>query len=108
MRRPLLQAVPQALLSWLRRGLLAARQRPWLILVGVLTVVPGLAALAAGLFVAVLFLIRVLWAWTVPDLFPGAVREGLVAHTISWLTALKVLLVALFLSALIAAGRERR
>ena len=37
-----------------------------------------------------LFLIKVLWAWTIPDLFPGAVEQGLVARDISWFTALKV------------------
>jgi len=35
---------------------------------------------------------RTLWAWTVPDLFPGAVQQGLVAGSISWFTALKVAL----------------
>jgi hypothetical protein len=33
---------------------------------------------------------KVLWAWTIPDLFPGAVEQGLVASDISWFTALKL------------------
>ena len=54
------------------------------------------AAIAAGItvtiimFVVGLFLIKLLWAWTVPDLFPGAVQQGLVAKSISWLAAAKV------------------
>ncbi|MFV9629516.1 MAG: hypothetical protein ACNYWM_00320 [Methanosarcinales archaeon] len=43
----------------------------------------------------VLLLLKLLWAWTVPDIFPGAVEQGLVAETISWYTALKL---ALFMS----------
>ncbi len=56
-------------------------------------------------FVAFLFLIKFLWAWTVPDLFPGAVEQGLVAGTISWLTAIKL---AIFIAVLsgIAGGRH--
>jgi hypothetical protein len=38
----------------------------------------------------VLLLLKLLWAWTIPDIFPGAVEEGLVAETISWYTALKL------------------
>lgn len=38
----------------------------------------------------VLLLLKLLWAWTIPDIFPGAVKEGLVAETISWYTALKI------------------
>ena len=54
------------------------------------------AAVVAGItvmcimFVVGLFLIKILWAWTVPDLFPGAVQQGLVAKSISWLTAAKL------------------
>jgi len=40
----------------------------------------------------VLLLLKVMWAWTVPDLFPGAVKLGLVAREISWMAALKVAL----------------
>jgi hypothetical protein len=61
------------------------------------------AAVVAGItvmcimFVVGLFLIKILWAWTVPDLFPGAVQQGLVAKSISWLTAGKL---ALFIAIL--------
>ena len=56
-------------------------------------------------FVVVLFLIKALWAWTVPDLFPGAVEQGLVAGSISWLTAGKVALFIAILSG-IAGGHH--
>jgi len=62
------------------------------------------AAVAAGLtvaciaFVVMLLLIKGLWAWTVPDLFPGAVEQGLVARTISWWTAVKVAIFVAILS----------
>ena len=38
------------------------------------------------------FVIKLLWAWTVPDLFPAAVEKGLVAAEISWLTSFKLAL----------------
>jgi hypothetical protein len=48
-------------------------------------------------FVILLLLIKLLWAWTIPDLFPGAVEQGLVAATISWATAGKIaILMAVF------------
>ena len=54
-------------------------------LFAVLTLGVGIVALA-------FFLIKLLWAWTIPDLFPGAVKEGLVAAEISWLTSFKLAL----------------
>ena len=49
----------------------------------------------AFLFVLVVLLIpfiliKLLWAWTIPDLFPGAVEQGLVADSISWFTSFKI------------------
>ena len=49
-------------------------------------------------FVVVLLLIKILWTWTIPDLFPGAVEQGLVAQSISWLTAAKVAILIAVLS----------
>ena len=50
------------------------------------------AVLTLGLGIVALcfLLIKLLWAWTIPDLFPGAVKEGLVASEISWLTSFKL------------------
>ena len=57
----------------------------WLI-----AIVPGILAIIGLVFLVFLLLIKVLWAWTIPDLFPGAVEQGLVASDISWFTAPKL------------------
>jgi hypothetical protein len=59
--------------------------------------VASLVMLVSIVFAVGLLLIKALWAWTVPDLFPGAVQQGLVAGEISWGTAAKG---ALFLAVL--------
>ena len=51
-------------------------------------------------FVAAVLLVKALWAWTVPDLFPGAVQQGLVAGSVSWPTAVKIAIFAAVLSGL--------
>jgi len=33
---------------------------------------------------------KFVWAWVVPDLFPGAVSQGLISANLSWLAALKL------------------
>jgi hypothetical protein len=58
---------------------------------------PGCLVFAIGAFVLGLLLVKVLWGWTIPDLFPGAVEKGLIARSISWFTALKV---AIFIAVL--------
>jgi hypothetical protein len=58
------------------------------------------AIVACMAFVVVLFLIKALWAWTIPDLFPGAVAQGLVAGTVSWFTAAKIAIFAAVLAAI--------
>ena len=63
-------------------------------------------ALVAGLFILALFLIKVVWAWTVPDLFPGAVEQGLIAGSLSWFTAFKLAIFVALLGGL--AGARRR
>ena len=62
------------------------------------------AAVACVAFVVVLLLLKALWAWTIPDLFPGAVEQGLVAGTISWVTAVKL---ALFIAILTGLSGSR-
>ena len=73
-----------------------------------LPLLPGLLALAAVAFVVALLLVRVLWAWTIPDLFPGAVEKGLVAGTISWYTALKVAVFAAVVAGLAGARGHKK
>ena len=75
----------------------------WLIIPGALA---GIAAVVVGVFVVVLLLVKLLWGWTIPDLFPGAVEQGLVAETISWWTSFKL---AVFLAVLAGvAGANRK
>jgi hypothetical protein len=66
--------------------------KKWLI-----AIVPDVFALILGAFMAVLFLVKFLWAWTIPDLFSEAVDLGLIAKEMSWYTSLKV---AVFVAAL--------
>ncbi|MFC1576291.1 hypothetical protein ACFL3J_01325 [Candidatus Omnitrophota bacterium] len=63
----------------------------------IIAVITGILMVIAAVFVVGLLLIKLLWAWTIPDLFPGAVKQGLVAGTISWLAAFKL---ALFIAVL--------
>jgi len=51
-----------------------------------------LPALVVGVVAVSFLIIKLLWAWTIPDLFPGAVEQGLVAAEISWLTSFKLAL----------------
>jgi len=69
----------------------------------VVAVIAGALFVAFIAFVVVLLLIKVLWAWTVPDLFPGAVEQGL---SISWLAAAKIAIFVAILSG-ITGGRRR-
>ncbi len=67
------------------------KESDWKIIIPVI-----LIGLALILFL-VSAIMKLLWAWTVPDLFPGAVEQGLVAESISWYTALKL---AIFVAAI--------
>ena len=62
----------------------------------------GLITLGLGVVALAFFLIKLLWAWTIPDLFPGAVEQGLVAAEISWLTSFKL---AIFFGILTGAAK---
>jgi hypothetical protein len=44
----------------------------------------------AVVFVLSLVVFKVVWAWVVPDLFPGAVAEGLIVADLTWLAAVKL------------------
>lgn len=68
-------------------------------------IVPGVIIFVIVVFVIALLLIKLVWAWTIPDLFPGAVAQGLVAGTISWYTALKL---AIFLAVMAGIAGARR
>ena len=55
---------------------------PAVIAIAAVTIVAGFAVL--------MVLAKFLWAWIIPDLFPGAVSAGLVVVSISWMTAFKL------------------
>ena len=74
--------------------------KKWLI-----AIVPGVLALILGAFIVALFLVKILWVWTIPDLFPGAVEQGLIAKEISWHTSFKV---AIFIAVLAGIAGIRR
>ena len=44
----------------------------------------------AIMFVISLVLFKLVWAWVVPDLFPGAVDQGLVVAELTWSASLKL------------------
>lgn len=59
-------------------------------------------------FLLGLVLVKLLWAWTIPDLFPVAVQRGFIAGDISWLTALKIAIFVGLLGGLAGARRGRK
>lgn len=52
--------------------------------------VPAGIALAVVAFFVFLFVVRYLWAWVIPSLFPGAVQQGLIIGTLDWWGAFKL------------------
>jgi len=61
--------------------------------------VGAIVMVLATVFVGSLLSIKLLWAWTIPDLFPRGVADGYVAADISWFTAMKIAFFVLILSA---------
>ncbi len=55
-----------------------------------------------GIFMLVLvvllpvILIKLLWGWIIPDIFPGAVEQGLITDRISWSTTIKLMIIVIF------------
>jgi uncharacterized membrane protein len=49
-------------------------------------------------FVIAVVLFKFVWAWVVPDLFPGAVAQGLIAADLTWFAALKLAVLVAVLS----------
>jgi len=41
-------------------------------------------------FVIAMVVFKYVWGWVVPDLFPGAVAQGLISGNLTWLAALKL------------------
>ena len=63
-----------------------------------LAIIPGIIAIMLIVFIIALFIIKFVWSWIIPDLFPGAVSQGLVAGSIGWYTAFKIAIVMALLS----------
>jgi hypothetical protein len=57
--------------------------------------------------VVALFIVKILWAWTIPDLFPGAVEQGLVVKSISWLTSLKLAILVVVFAGIAGVRKDR-
>ena len=72
-----------------------------------ISLVPGALFVMAAVLVLALLLVKLLWGWTVPDLFPGAVQQGLIAGTISWYASLKLAIFIAVLAGVARVGRGR-
>ncbi len=71
-----------------------------------IAIIPGVIAVMILVFIIVLFVIKFLWGWIVPDLFPGAVSQGLVAASIGWYTSFKIAIVMGLLSGMFKAQKD--
>ncbi|KPL18133.1 MAG: hypothetical protein AMJ93_14165 [Anaerolineae bacterium SM23_84] len=49
-------------------------------------------------FVISLIVFKFVWAWVVPDLFPGAVAQGLISGNLTWFATLKLAVLVAVLS----------
>ena len=49
-------------------------------------------------FVISVVVFKFVWAWVVPDLFPGAVAEGLISANLTWFATLKLAVLVAALS----------
>lgn len=52
-------------------------------------IIAGLALLPLVILLG-LFIIKFVWSWVIPDLFPGAVEQGLIVRELTWYTAFKL------------------
>ena len=62
--------------------------------------IPSVMFIVIGGFVLGILMIKLIWMWTIPDIFPGAVANGLVAGRISWFAALKLSILVALLAAI--------
>jgi len=49
-------------------------------------------------FVISVVVFKFVWVWVVPDLFPGAVAQGMISADLTWLAALKLAVLVAVLS----------
>jgi hypothetical protein len=62
------------------------------------TSITTLVISAAVAFAIGVVLIKLSWAWTIPDLFPAAVEQGLISADLTWLSAIKAATLVAILS----------
>jgi hypothetical protein len=72
---------------------------------GVPLVISILIAVAVTFVISVI-LFKFVWAWVVPDLFPGAVAQGLISADLTWFAALKLAVLVAVLSGFYPALQE--
>jgi len=72
-----------------------------------ISLVPGALFMTVVVLLLALLLVKLLWEWTVPDLFPGAVKQGLIAATITWYASFKLAIFIAVLAGVARAGRGR-
>jgi hypothetical protein len=58
----------------------------------------ALLVAVAVTFVISLVLFKFVWVWVVPDLFPGAVAQGLISADLTWFAAFKLAVLVAVLS----------
>ena len=68
-----------------------------------------LAIFSVALLISLL-LVKILWGWAIPDIFPQAVERDFIAGSISWFTAFKISIIVAFVAAFasIALIRDRQ
>ena len=59
-----------------------------------IVMIPKILVFMTIAFITALLLIKLLWDWIIPDLFPGLVAEGLLIGIMSWDTAFKMAILA--------------
>ena len=72
-----------------------------------ISLVPGALFVMAVVLLLALLLVKLLWEWTVPELFPGAVKQGLIAAAISWYASFKLAIFIAVLAGVARLGRSR-
>ena len=63
-------------------------------------VTTGVAILVSVIvtFIIAIVLFKFVWAWVVPDLFPGAVAQGLISANLTWFATVKLAVLVAVLS----------
>lgn len=49
-------------------------------------------------FAVTIVIVKLVWGWVIPDIFPGAVDEGLVSGDLTWLDSAKLAILVAVLS----------